>query len=105
MRGVILLVLVLVSCSSTSEPSGSASAGAACEHFHNVASDFSDGIMTQEELREKLREVDSAAAASDDTQVKSAAREMFAAVTSGTEEEFNDAVRSMSSACDRYRGG
>lgn len=84
---------------------GDASARAACGHFHNVAVDARDGVLTEDELREKLREVNDTAQASDVTPVRNAAREMFAAITSGTADEFDEAVRRMSSACDPYRGG
>lgn len=70
----------------------------ACSHFRNVMGDASDGVLTDEELREKLREVDENAAIAT-AEVQAAARSMFATVTSGTVEEFTAAVEDMHEAC------
>lgn len=109
--GLAFLLIAFVAASMLSDDSGGvgrpgdASARAACGHFHNVAVDYTDGVLTREELRGKLRQVNDTAQASEVAAVREAAREMFAAVTSGTQGEFDAAVRSMSSACDPYRGG
>jgi hypothetical protein len=63
-----------------------------CEHFRNVASDAPQGILTDQELREKLREVDDNAVIATDA-VRQGARDMLAAITSGTAREFSRAIR------------
>jgi hypothetical protein len=44
-----------------------------CEHFHNVAVDVSEGILSDTELRDKLKEIDSSARGSEDASVRTAA--------------------------------
>lgn len=97
--GVCGLLLLLGACSGSESPS----AETACVHFHNVAGDVE--ILSDEELRLKLKEVHDTASNGDDSQVEAAAREMLATFTSGGWAlEFNQAVREMSDACDPYRG-
>jgi hypothetical protein len=86
-----------VASAPTSE--GDASAQLACSHFFNVARDASAGILTEAELREKLKEVNDDARVSDVSGVRNAAQAMLAAATSGDADSFTDAVTAMGDAC------
>lgn len=77
-----------------------AGADQACEQFHTAAVDYSDGVLTDAELRERLQQVADRAAGSP---VEDEARAMLAEVTSGTSSSFDAAVEDMSGACDQYR--
>lgn len=91
---VLVVAAALGACSS------SGGGDLACGHFHNVAVDASDGVLTDTELRQKLKEVADAARGTD---VEDEARALLAEATSGGEASFTTAVRSMTSACDEYR--
>ena len=105
MRAAAIAVVSVLAfgCASTS---GTAEqpASAACEQFHAVAVDWSDGVLTDDELRARIQRVETAAANGGDSAVASAAREMLSEVTSGTGAGLDGAVRTMSNACDPYRG-
>jgi hypothetical protein len=70
----------------------------ACEHWRNVMRDVRDGVLTDAELRAKLKEVDGSTAIAT-VQVQEAARRMLAAVTQGDAEAFAAAVSEMDAAC------
>ena len=103
--GISLLTVVFafVGCSESSSSggdgdTGSVSASLACDHFRNVAGDASDGLLTDAELREKLKEVyDNSIGAA--PEITAAARDMLAAITSGTNQEFTRSIRAMGKAC------
>lgn len=98
---MVALVGLLISCSSTpADPVEEARRGSrlACEHFRNVARDAADGIYTNEELRQKLREVDGNAIIGT-REVQAAARAMLAAATQGDLSALGDAVSEMDQAC------
>lgn len=103
--GAVVLSLAGVGDDGSSGGSDDAGAELACSHFHNVAVDASEGILTGSELREKLQEIDDSASVSEDAAVRTAARSMLAANTAGDRERFEQAVGSMSDACDAYRDG
>jgi hypothetical protein len=84
---------------SSSSNDGDASSRLACSHFFNVASDASAGVLTDAELREKLKEVNNDAKVSDVAGVRNAARAMLAAATSGDGDAFTTAVTAMGNAC------
>ena len=84
---------------SSSSNEGDASSRLACSHFFNVANDASAGILTEAELREKLKEVNNDAQVSDVSGVRNAAREMLSAATSGDADAFTEAVTDMGDAC------
>lgn len=68
----------------------------ACGHFRNVAGDAD--VLTDAELRDKLKEVhDDAVIATD--RVRLASRRMLSAVTAGNVDEFRAAVDEMDAAC------
>ena len=72
----------------------------ACRHFRNVARDAADGILTGEELRSKLAEVERDARGSEDAAIARTARELLATFTSGGDQAasiaaFGDACRAL----------
>jgi len=70
----------------------------ACDHFRNVHRDIADGIYTDEELREKLKEVDDNAIIAT-PKVRRAARQLLSAVTVGTIKDVARGLDRMSDAC------
>jgi hypothetical protein len=76
-----------------------ASARNACAHYRNVTRDAVDGILTDAEVREKLKEVDSSAQVSDVAAVRRAARELLRTATSGDFDAFSLALISMDDGC------
>lgn len=70
----------------------------ACEHFRNVARDVSRGVLTDAELRRKLKEVDDDAVIGT-PEVRAAATAMLAGITTGTTESFLQAIKEMDAAC------
>lgn len=103
--GIAAIVLVLIvawsfiaqSCKSDDQRAEEDSS-LACDHFHNVAADYADGILTPTELRTKLREInDNASIAT--PRIQAAATAMLREVTSGTDDSLADAVREMGAAC------
>ena len=93
----IVTVINIVRMSDEPQRTGSVSGRGACEHFHNTAVDYSDGVMTDSEFRENLQEVEGDAVGSP---VEVEARAMLREFTTGTPEGFNAAVGTMSAACD-----
>ncbi len=71
----------------------------ACTHFRNVAGDVSKGVLTDAELRKKLKEIDDNAIIAT-LEVQRAATAMLAGITTGTTEQLLQAFRDMDSACD-----
>lgn len=74
----------------------------ACRDFRLTANDYSDGILTLFELRERLKEVDAHAQGSTDPEVQAAARTMLAMSTAGAYGKLGRAVRTMGRLCDAY---
>lgn len=70
----------------------------ACDHFRNVASDASDGLLTDTELREKLKEVQGNAIIATQ-EVQGAAKAMLRAFTQRTGEVR--AIQAMDKACSK----
>jgi hypothetical protein len=79
---------------------GDASAQLACTHFHNIRGDVQAGILTDAELRKKLKEVYNDAWVSETPGVAPAATAMLRAITQGDETEFPSAVANFIAACD-----
>lgn len=108
MRWVLVVMLALTGCADIESYDGEAEDKAAserqddsslaCDHFRNVASDGAQGLMTDEEMREKLKEVyDNSIIATAD--VRDAAREMLASSTSGDMTGLRRAAKDMDRAC------
>lgn len=70
----------------------------ACEHFRNVMGDVRDGVLTDAELRKKLKEVHGNASIGT-AQVQDAAREMLAAITQDDSDSLIEATKQMDAAC------
>lgn len=79
-----------------------ASATLACQHFSNVLGDIRDGILTGDEARQKLVEVNDDARYSEDLQVRNSSKALLAAFTSGTPDEVSTATNSLVQACTKY---
>lgn len=114
---VVLVVLLAITAGGSSEPPpveraptateteddedrGDLSAQWACQHFRNVARDMTDGMLTEFELRQKLREVMAEARGSDDRRFGARAEDMVAGLTSGDEGRFDQGLRGFDRACD-----
>jgi hypothetical protein len=82
------------------ETKGDASARLACGHFYNVLGDVRDGVLTDFELREKLREIHDTARVSETPGIASSAQAMLAAATTGTSSDVLDAASRMVDACE-----
>lgn len=113
--GMLVLALSLAACGSEEpEPldlNGSSErntqagtkdgiADMACGEFHQMAVDFTDGLLTRSEMREAVKSIHDHSKGSP---VENEARKMLAEITSGTPQTYERAVSKMSSACDRYR--
>lgn len=101
-RTLLVAVLVLLGACATeeSDPAEEARENSqlACDHFRNVAGDASEGTLTDQELREKLKEVeDNAVIATEE--VQEAATAMLRAITQGDAEALSQAVEEMDAAC------
>lgn len=99
----ILAVTLATACtSSSSSPSPSsydASADLACTHFQNIVSDYTDGILTRDELRTKMVEVESDARNSDTPGVALAAKEVLAGLTARDYDRAAEGVTRLTRAC------
>lgn len=79
-----------------------AAATLACQHFSNVLGDVRDGVLTDSEFRAKMQEVNDDAKVSEDAQVRNSARDLLAAVTSGTTDEVTASTNSLAETCTNY---
>lgn len=104
---LLAIVLVFTVCNQMLSGSSSTSSGGgadtssdlACDHFRNIAADMSAGIMTVDEFREKLKEVEGNASIAT-PRIQEAATELLAAVTAGDSgDRFSAAVSEMGAAC------
>jgi major membrane immunogen (membrane-anchored lipoprotein) len=97
--GVLLVAVLLAGCGeSTTEDSAADQSGLACNHFRNVAGDIADGVLTDAEAREKLKEIDDNAVIAT-PRIQSAARGMLAAMTAGDIAKLTREARRMDRAC------
>lgn len=71
----------------------------ACDHFRNIAADVNAGVLTESELREKLKEVESDSLIATPA-VRSASIRMLSTITQGETDAFGQAVRDMDAACE-----
>lgn len=79
-------------------PESDAESGLACTHFHNVMSDVLKGILTDSELRGKIKEIyDESGIAT--APIQDAATDLLAAATSSNSDAFLSAVGKMDGAC------
>ena len=104
---VIIVVVIVATSGGNGEPTSPAqatresqeqSSRLACTHMRNVARDYSSGLLTWLELRDKLKEVyDDAIIATPEVYV--ASRDMLAAATAIDLDELASAVEAMNEAC------
>lgn len=95
---VVALVVTVASCSPSQSASDSAGSRQACSHFRNVAGDYTAGVLTLTELRDKLIEVRQRADIAT-PRVQAAATAVLAAITSGDLDALRSAVIEMTAAC------
>lgn len=94
--GVLLLA---AACRADSGPDGGATL--ACSQFSGVARDAADGLLTDDELRSKIQDVESDASVSDEPGVAESARRMLAAVTPPIDPAaYSGAVDDFVAACN-----
>lgn len=106
---LLVLVAVLTGCASTSSSSNAsgatvqadASAQLACSHFRNVVADEANGVLTDAELRNKLKEVYGDARYSSNAGIAGGARAMLAAVTQGDPAGLRRGLDAFGGACTR----
>lgn len=111
LAGLVALIVVVVVISPNDGPepapasdrSSDTSARAACRHMANVVDDAAAGILTDAEIRSKLREVYDSARFADDREVADLAEDALAAATARDPDRMGVAVREMAGACAPHR--
>lgn len=96
-----MLTVVVVALGAFAACSGSSAgerSSLACDHFRNVSRDAGAGILSQPELRDKLKEVNSSASGAP-ADVRSAAQRLLAAITRDDTTAFSSAATDMDKAC------
>lgn len=74
-----------------------------CQEFRRILSDLNDGILTTPEFRERARDMhNSYTSVADDDQIRTAGREMLAALTSRNMEQLADTEAALHTRCDHY---
>jgi hypothetical protein len=106
---VAALSLPLLGCGADTGSSSSGSqvaasradsaAQVACRHWRNVSRDAAAGILTEDELREKLKEVNSSAWVSEEPGVAEHAEGLLAAVTQRDSDAVSQHADGLSQAC------
>lgn len=71
----------------------------ACRHWFNVNNDIAQGLLTWDEMRQKLREVYETSQSADEGAIRSAARAMLASATAFDADGYGAAARGMRFAC------
>lgn len=100
--GVIVLAVlagIAIALIPTTEPAHDAAARNACTHWWNVRADMFAGILTDDEIRTKVREVYDSASLSDERAVRDNARTLLAAATSRDLVTFQESVDALTEAC------
>lgn len=108
---IIMVVLVLGGCSTVSEstptvapvaltPTVDGSADLACGHFRDIMRDVSDGILTDAELRTKIREVYNTARSSENAGIAEYAKAMLSTITQGDIPGFTTVIGQFAAACN-----
>jgi hypothetical protein len=87
--------------SGGSTPDADASAELACAHFRDVVTDEANGVLTDAELRDKLKEVYDKARYSTNAGIPEGAQAMLAAVTQGDPAGLRQGLNAFSAACQR----
>lgn len=103
----IAALVATAACGSDEEPTDDPTddgAWAACTEFRSAAQDQTDGVLTEEELRERLQKVDTYASIAEDQAVATAAHDLLSALTTHgyNAPETADAVTALGEACTRH---
>jgi len=72
----------------------------ACSRFASTAEDAADGVITEAELRDRIKDVESAASNSEVDGVADAARSMLSAITQNDTDSYLSAVDEFVAACN-----
>lgn len=98
---VAVLVVAASACSAPLEPSEPATfSKPACEEFRSAARDYVDGVLTEVEMRERLRQVDADGATAAPAVADAARALLRDATQSGIRSrEFDGSVKAMGDAC------
>lgn len=80
-------------------PRADASARLACRHWVNVSSDFRDGLLNEDEFREKVKEVYDDAYVSETPGIADGARDLLRSVTALDPDAFGVAAEAFAGAC------
>ncbi len=105
MKNVFMVfVLFTLGCASSGprtpdKPKSDASAQFACRDFVNAVTETQKGLLTEGELREKIKGVYANARLADDLTIRSAAEAMLREITAGTTEGGIQAFESFAKAC------
>ena len=84
---------------ATASPTADAGAQLSCDHFRNVASDISKGLLTDAEMRTKIKEVYNDAWISTSPNIASSATAMLSADTAGDATALKTAFSDFGAAC------
>lgn len=87
------------SADSASESIADASAKLSCAHFRNTAVDFTNGLLTTEEWREKLKQIYSDARGSQNEGIAINAQLMLSGETSEDRDAEGVAIKAFTAAC------
>lgn len=97
-----VFALTVTACGSSSTASGPAEdAGAilACDHFRNIMHDVASGILTDAELRDKMKQVNTDAQVATTDRIAPQALAMLGDVTQGDNTAFLADAVAFSDAC------
>ena len=94
---ISVLALAFTACSAEQGPDGGATL--ACMKFGQVVRDASDGVLTDAELRDKLRDIDSTASVSEEVGIATHGRAMLSAATAGDHDALAESIKSFTAAC------
>ena len=96
--GVLLVMasLIIGACSTGSAYAGGSSG---CAEFRRVSADAASGIITDVELREKMKKVQSRTSTAEPA-INVAATAMLAGLTAGDNDAFAEGAIAMFKACD-----
>jgi hypothetical protein len=83
------------------QPEADAATQASCRHFRNVMGDAGQGVLSDEELRDKLKEVNDSASVSERADIRAGGVAMLRAITIGDSDELLKAATQFDKACDR----
>jgi hypothetical protein len=99
-----LLLLTLAACGPAPAPGPARDASKiiACRQHLALLKDIHAGILTGDEIRARIIEIESNARTADSLETRDAGRELLRAITTGkTIEEFTQALQGMTTACSQ----